>query len=191
MADAPAPPKKGSKLKKVLIGFVVVIGVFAGVVALQPNEFKVARSLAISAPPAAVFAHVNDLRKWEGWSPWAKLDPAMKQTYEGAPSGTGAASSWAGNDKVGEGRMTVTESRPSELIRIKLEFVKPFEGTSTSEFAFKPEGDKTSVTWTMEGKNNFIGKAFCLFVDMDKTAGADFERGLAQLKAVSESASPK
>ena len=191
MADAPAPPKKGSKLKKVLIGFVVVIGVFAVVVALQPDEFKVSRALVISAPPAAVFAQVNDLRKWEGWSPWTKLDPAMKQTYEGPPSGTGAVTTWAGNDKVGEGRMTVTESRPSELIRIKLEFLKPFEGTSTTEFAFKADGDKTSVTWTMQGRNNFVAKAICLFMDMDKTAGGDFEKGLAQLKAVSESAATK
>ena len=178
-------------LMKSLIGLVLLVVVFVGLVALRPSEFRVERSAVVSAPPAVVFAQVNDLHKWEAWSPWVKLDPAAKLSYDGSPAGPGAGFAWAGNHKVGEGRMTVTESRPSELIRIKLEFLKPFEGTSTAEFAFKADGDKTSVTWTMEGRNNFVAKAICMFMDMDKTAGGDFEKGLAQLKGVSESAAPK
>ncbi len=102
-------------IKKILIGLAVIVVVFAVIVALQPSEFRVARSATISAPPPAVFAQVNDLHKWEAWNPYAKLDPAMKQTYEGAPAGTGAIYTWAGNNEVSEGRMTLTESRPSDL----------------------------------------------------------------------------
>ncbi len=186
MAEAPATPKKGSMLKKVLIGIVVVIAGFLAVVAIQPAEFRITRSATISAPPAAVFAQVDDFHKWEAWSPWEKIDPQMKRTYEGAPSGTGAVYGWVGNSEVGEGKMTVTESRPGELVRIRLDFIKPFAATNTAEFAFKPEGGGTSVTWSMEGKKNFVSKAFCLFVNMDRMVGGQFEKGLAQMKSVVE-----
>jgi hypothetical protein len=186
MAEAPASPKKGSMLKKILIGIIVVIGGFLIVVALQPAEFRVARSATISAPASAVFAQVNDFHNWDAWSPWAKLDPQMKQTYEGAPSGTGAVYTWAGNKDVGEGRMTMTESRPSELVRIRLDFLKPFEGTNIAEFAFKAEGSQTAVTWSMEGKKNFVSKAICMFMNMDRMLGGQFEKGLAQMKTVVE-----
>jgi uncharacterized protein YndB with AHSA1/START domain len=177
--------------KKILIGVAVIVAVFVGVVAIQPSEFRIARTATISAPAAVVFAQVNDFHKWEAWSPWEKLDPTMKKTFEGAAAGSGAIYSWAGNSEVGEGRMAITESRPNELIGIKLEFLKPFAATNTTEFAFKPEGDQTAVTWSMFGKNNFMSKAFGLFMNMDKMIGADFETGLAQLKMVAEAAPVK
>jgi hypothetical protein len=175
-------------LKKILIALAVIVIVFAVIVALQPSEYRVARSATIAAPAPAVFAQVNDFHKWEAWSPWAKLDPAMKQTYEGALAGTGAVYTWSGNNQVGEGRMTLTESRPNEFVRIKLEFLKPFASTAASEFAFKPEGNQTAVTWSMAGKNNFMAKAFGLFMNMDKMIGGDFEKGLARMKSVVEAA---
>jgi len=178
-------------LKKIGVTILVIILLFLIVVALQPGDFRVARSVTIAAPPEVVFAQVNDLKKWETWSPWVKMDPAMKQTYEGPPSGTGATSRWAGNNQVGEGRMTITESRPNELIRFSLEFFKPMSGTSTAEFNFVPGGNQTTVTWSMTGRNNFIAKAFCLFMNMDKMVGGQFEKGLAQLKANAEAAAAK
>lgn len=119
-------------LKKILIAAVILIAGFAVVVALQPSQFHVERTTTIAAPPAAVFAHVDDLHKWEAWSPWAKLDRAAKIGYEGAPAGKDAAFTWAGNDKVGEGRMTIVESRPAELVDVKVDFTRPFEGTNSS-----------------------------------------------------------
>ena len=113
----------------------------------------------------------------------------MKLTFEGPPAGTGAIYHWSGNNKVGEGRMTITESRPSDLVRIKLEFIKPFASTADTEFTFKPETNQTAVTWSMAGKKNFMSKAFGLFVNMDKLIGGDLEKGLAQLKTVVEGSS--
>jgi hypothetical protein len=175
-------------LKKVLIAAAVLVALFVIIVALQPSEFRVARSATIAAPPPAVFAQVNDFHKWEAWNPWGKIDPAMKHTYEGAPAGIGAIYSWAGNNEVGEGRMTIAESRPSDLIRINLEFFKPFAGNSTAEFTFKPEGDRTIVTWSMTGNNNFMAKAIHLFMNMDKMIGGQFDKGLASMKSVAETA---
>ncbi|MCI0639368.1 MAG: SRPBCC family protein [Gemmataceae bacterium] len=170
----------------ILIALAVIIIGFIVVVAMQPAEFRIVRTGTISAPTSAVFAEVNDFHKWQAWSPWEKLDPALKRTYEGSSVGTGAIYSWVGNKKVGEGRMTIIESRPSDLIRIKLEFLKPFKATNTTDFSFKPEGNQTVVTWDMTGKNNFIAKAFCMFMNMDKMVGGDFEKGLANMKSVVE-----
>src|SRR5262249_6149457 len=140
---------------------------------------------------ADVFAQVNDFHRWAAWSPWAKLDPNAKNTFEGPSEGTGSVFRWAGNNEVGEGSMTITESKPHERVRIRLDFVKPYEGTSDAEFTFRPEGNQTAVTWSMEGKNNFIGKAICLFMNMDKMVGGKFDEGLVSLKAAAESGKAK
>lgn len=177
-------------LKKILIIFALAVAAFLIAAAMQPADFRVTRSATLSAQPAAVFEHVNDLHKWNDWSPWAKLDPAAKNTFEGPASGVGAVFRWAGNHEVGEGSMTITESRPLELIRIKLEFVKPFAATNTTEFVFKPAGDQTEVTWSMSGTNNFTGKCMSLVMNCDKMVGGMFEKGLANMAAVVE-AKPK
>jgi hypothetical protein len=170
----------------VLLGLTAVILVLVVIVAFQPADFRITRSAAMSAPASDVFAQVNDFHKWQAWSPWEKQDPNLRRTYEGAPAGTGAIYSWAGNKQVGEGRMTLVESRPSDLIKIKLEFLRPFKATNTAEFTFKPEGSQTMVTWSMSGTKNFIFKAFGLFMNMDKMVGGDFEKGLANMKAMVE-----
>ncbi len=173
-------------LIKVLIALAAIIIVLVVVVAMQPSEFRVARTANISAPAPAVFAQVNDFHRWQAWSPWARLDPVMKQTFEGAPAGTGAVYTWAGNHEVGEGRTTITESRANDLIRIKLEFVRPFASTNTAEFTFKPEGTQTAVTWSLIGEKNFMAKAVHLVMNMDKMVGGQFEEGLARMKSVVE-----
>jgi hypothetical protein len=170
----------------ILIGIAAIVALFVGVVAMQPPDFRVARTTKIAAPASAVFTQVNDFHNWNAWNPWGKIDPEMKQTYEGASEGVGAIYSWVGNGHVGSGRMTITESRPSDLIRIKLEFLKPFAATNTAEFTLQPEGDKTALTWSMAGKKNFMTKAFHLFMDMDKMIGGQFETGLADIKAIAE-----
>ena len=175
-------------LTTILILLAVIVTVVILVVAMQPSEFCVARSATMSAPAPAVFAQVNDFHKWEAWNPWGKIDPAIKQTYEGAPAGVGAIYSWIGNNQVGEGRMTITESRPNDLIRIKLEFYKPFAATNTAEFTFKPAGNQTAVTWSMTGNKNFMAKAIHLFMSMDKMIGGQFDKGLASMKSLVEGA---
>jgi hypothetical protein len=145
-------------LKKVLIALAALAVVFVGYVAMQPSEFRVVRSATVAAPTPDVFAQVNNFHNWQAWSPWAKLDPGAKATFGGPPAGPGAVFTWAGNDKIGEGRMTLTESHPTDLVKVKVEFVKPFEGTNTTEFTFKPQGDQTAVTWSMAGHNNFVAQ---------------------------------
>lgn len=177
-------------LPYLLLALVLVVVLFLIVAAMQPAEFRLSRSASIAAPPATVFAQVNDLHNWEAWSPWAKLDPTMKTVHAGAPAGAGAIYSWTGNSKVGAGRMTILESRVPDLVRIKLEFLKPFTATNTTEFTFAPQGGSTGVTWSMVGTNNFMAKAFGLIVNCEKMVGRDFEKGLAQLKSIVEAPQP-
>jgi uncharacterized protein YndB with AHSA1/START domain len=173
-------------LKFILIGLAAVVIVFLIVAAFQPADFRITRSATIAAPPAAVFEQINDFHRWDAWSPWAKLDPNAKNSFDGPPAGVGAGFAWAGNKEVGEGRMTITESRPGELVRMKLEFLKPFAATNVAEFTLKPEGNGTVVTWSMSGTNGFMAKCVGLVVNCDKMVGGQFEKGLANMKAIVE-----
>jgi carbon monoxide dehydrogenase subunit G len=186
--SSPTKPKCIGKsiIKGVLLGLVALIAVLAIVIAMRPDDFKVSRSVTMAATPAAVFAQVNDFHNWEAWSPWAKTDLNAKCTYEGGSSGEGAIFRWDGNSDVGAGSMTILESQPSDRIHIKLDFIRPFAGTNDVEFTFKPAGDKTEVTWSMAGKNGFMGKAIGLFMDCEKMVGDQYEKGLANMQAIVE-----
>lgn len=180
--------RQKSLLKTILIALAAMMGIFLIVVAVQPSQFRVTRSILVDAAPAAVFPHVNQLKNWEAWNPWGQVDPNMKLTYDGPAAGVGASYAWVGNKDVGEGRATITESRTNELVQLRLEFFKPMAGVSTVAFSFKPRGTQTEVTWLMTGENNYLAKALCLFMNMDKMIGGQFEKGLASLKAAAETA---
>jgi hypothetical protein len=173
----------------VIIIIVAVIALFVVVVATRPAPFHLERSISVAAPPAEVFVEVNDFRRWAAWSPWEKMDPEMKKTFSGAATGTGARYAWVGNSKVGEGRMTIDESVEPSLVKLTLEFLKPWQATNVTTFSFVSDAAGTRVTWAMDGKHTgFVPKAFALVVSMDKLVGRDFERGLAALKTVAERA---
>ena len=173
------------KHMSILIVILVLLSIFA-VVAMQPAQFAVSRSILIDAARAEVFPHVNNLRQWENWSPWAKLDPNAKSEFEGAQEGIGALMRWDGNKDVGQGSMEIIESIPAEFIKFQLIFLKPMAATNYATFRFDVDNDMTKVTWTMTGHNNFAAKAVGLVMNCDKMIGGYFEQGLASLKAVAE-----
>ena len=168
--------------KKILAILLVLVFAFGGFVAYRPSIYKVERSVVVRAPAAEVYARVADLTKFEAWSPWAKLDPAMKVDFTGTPGTVGSSYHWKGNDKVGEGRMTITGLTPDRQVLIKLEFLKPWEQTSVATYDIVPDPSGTKVTWSMSGQHDFVGKLFAVFMDMDKMVGPDFEKGLNSLK---------
>ncbi|MCY2967547.1 MAG: SRPBCC family protein [Planctomycetota bacterium] len=173
----------------VVVALLTVLVLF---IATRPAGFRIERSAVIKAPPAAVFSLINDFHQWVHWSPWEKLDATMQKTFTGPPAGAGASYSWHGNKQVGEGRMTLLKSEPDRSIHIKLEFLKPFVATNDTVFEFAPVDGGTRVVWGMEGKRDFMMKAFCLVMNMDKMVGKDFENGLANLdKAAQEQATAK
>lgn len=176
-------------MKQVLVSvgiIAVVVGGFATFVGMQPTQFKIERSIAVAAPAENVFPLINDHHNSLLWSPWDKLDPEMKKHFEGPASGVGSIYSWEGNEKVGAGRITIMESLPNQKVSSKLENFKPMESTSTTELTLTPKGAGTEVRWALIGQKSYMDKFFCLFMNMDKVIGPDFEKGLAQLKTLAE-----
>jgi carbon monoxide dehydrogenase subunit G len=184
----PEATEESSMIRRILLVLLAAVAAFAAYVAAQPAAYTVERAKAIDAPPAKVFAHIDDFRKWQAWSPWAKRDPQAKAIFEGPLSGKGAIFKWSGNDEVGEGQMTIVDSRPAESVRIKLTFVKPFEDSADVGFDLKREGEGTAVTWRITGENGFLERAIMTLmrIDLERMIGADYEQGLASLKSVVE-----
>jgi hypothetical protein len=172
-----------------MLGFFLVVFYFgaaliAAAIILQPDWFVVTRSAIIDAPPHKVFAQINDLRNWESWSPWAKLDPQAQTRYTGPSEGPGAAFEWSGNKKVGAGRLTIVNCQADQGVDMKLEMQKPFAASNDVSFTLTPEGDSTKVTWSMSGRNTLLSKAINLIVNRDRMVGGQFEQGLANLNAI-------
>lgn len=172
-------------IKKIAIVIVVALAAVLGYAATRPDTFRVQRTISIKAPPAKILAQVNNFHDWSSWSPYEKLDPAMKRTFSGAASGPGAAYAWDGNGDAGAGRMEIKETSPSKTV-IKLDFSKPFESSNVAEFSIDTQGESSNVTWSMYGPAPYISKVMGLFFNMDSMIGKDFEAGLANLKAVAE-----
>lgn len=169
------------------IGLVLLVIAAIFVLALtKPNTFRVERSITINTSPEKIAALINDFHQWNAWSPWAKLDPAMKTTYSGPASGPRAVYEWEGSSKVGKGRMEILSVEPQKT-SIKLDFLKPFEGHNIADFVLEPQGSSTRVNWIMYGPLNLIpGKLMSVFTTMDKMIGPDFDKGLANMKTAAE-----
>jgi uncharacterized protein YndB with AHSA1/START domain len=171
-------------LRKVLVGVALVVGFLVAFIATRPSHFVIERSATLPAPPAVVFARLADFGKWSAWSPWERMDPAMKRTFSGEPASVGHAYGWVGNDEVGEGRMTIVSLTPPARVEIRLEFLKPMKATNATVFTVEPEGTGSRVTWAMSGTQGFVMKAIGLVMNMDKVVGKDFEQGLSNLADV-------
>jgi carbon monoxide dehydrogenase subunit G len=171
------------KIALVLLLLIVAVLIYA---ATRPDSFRVERSAQVKAPPEKIYPLIADFHGWSAWSPWEKLDPAMKRTFSGAAQGQGAVYEWSGNSEVGTGRMEITGASAPSQVTIQLDFLKPFEGHDVSEFALAPQGDGTNVTWSMHGPSPYVSKLMGIFFNMDKMIGGDFDRGLSNLKAAAE-----
>jgi hypothetical protein len=170
----------------VAVVLVVAVAALLGFAAMKPDTFRIQRAASIKAPAEKIFTLINDFHNWGSWSPWEKMDPALKRTYSGAASGTGAVYEWVGNKQVGQGRMEIAGASSPSKVTIKLDFIKPFKAHNTAEFTLQTQGDSTNVTWAMEGRQPFMFKVMSLFFSMDKMIGKDFEAGLANMKSLTE-----
>ena len=173
-------------LKKIAIGLAAIVAIILAMAAMQPNSFNVKRTIAIKAPADKIVPLISDFHQWATWSPWEHLDPNMQRHFSGAASGVGAIYEWEGNSATGQGRMEVTGVNVPASVTIKLDFIKPIEGHNNTEFTLATQGDTTAVTWTMTGPATFMSKIMGVFVSMDSMVGKDFEKGLANMKAVAE-----
>ncbi|MCB9666353.1 MAG: SRPBCC family protein [Alphaproteobacteria bacterium] len=178
-------------VRNVLIAALVLLGVLVVVVMLQPSELRVVRSAHVAAPPEVVFDQLDDFVAWQRWSPWQDLDPQMQKEVGGPESGVGAWYTWSGNEDVGQGRMEILSATAPERVVWDLQFLSPWEARNTTTIEIDPDGEGSTVRWTMTGPQAFMAKAAGLFMDMDAMIGADFERGLGRLDAVARDEAAK
>jgi hypothetical protein len=181
--------------KKVALGvlgaFVLAIVVVLSLAAGKPDTLHIERSLVMQATPAHVLPYTNDFTKFVTWIPWTELDPNQTTEFSEPPSGVGAWSTWSGNDAVGSGRMELLSVEPNAVVH-KLDFIEPFANTAESTLSMKPAGEgKVEVTWALDQDAGFASKIMCVFVDMDKMLGADFEKGLTKLQKLVEADAAK
>jgi hypothetical protein len=171
-----------------IMAIVVVVLIAAVLIyaATKPDTFRVQRSAAIKASPEKIFPLINDLHSFNTWNPYAKKDPNAKGSYSGPASGTGAAHEFEGNKDVGKGNIEILESSPSSKVTMALNMLSPFEAHNIVEFTLEPVGETTNVRWAIHGPMPFMSKVMCLFFDMDRMVGKDFEQGLSDLKATAE-----
>lgn len=110
------------------------------------------------------------------------MEPTATKTYSEPATGVGAWYAWQG-EQTGSGRMEIISISPTR-VDYGLHFTAPMEDTATVHFDFVPESaTRTSVTWSMEGEQSFMGRVMGLFVSMDSMIGGDFEQGLLNLSS--------
>lgn len=154
-----------------------------------PVPYRVSRTIRIAASPETVLRELVDFRRWRDWSPWEGVDPEMDRSYSGPPSGVGSAYAWEGNKEAGAGSMRITGVQEPGRVDIALRFDKPFPADNDFRFDLDAEdgGAATMVTWTMSGEHTGVMRLLGRVMSMDTMVGKDFEKGLTQLKELTES----
>lgn len=163
----------------------LAIAVVLILAAKKPDEFRVARSASIQAPPEKIAPYINDLRRHVEWSPWEKMDPGMMRSFSGSPAGVGQHYNWDSKKDVGAGSLEITEITAAKT-KMNLDFTRPFKCNNFVEFRFEPKGEATEVTWAMNGVTPFVAKIMHVFCNAEKMCGDAFTRGLSDLKLLAE-----
>jgi uncharacterized protein YndB with AHSA1/START domain len=176
-------------LRGLFFGLLGLVALFFVTGLFLPQAAHVERSMTTTASPATVYGLVDGFKRFNEWSPWASLDPATKYTYSGPETGVGARMEWtSANPDVGNGSQEVIDVEPGQRVTNKLDF--GMDNPTTATISLVPEGTGTRVTWTLDTdvSGSLIGRYFGLA--LDRMVGPDYEKGLAQLKAVAESTTP-
>jgi uncharacterized protein YndB with AHSA1/START domain len=172
--------------KKIGLALLAIVVVFLGYAGTRSPDYRVSREVTINAPVEKVFPYLNNSKLSEKWGPWAEMDPASKMEYSGPESGVGARTSWDSKTDLGTGSATIVESVPNQRVGIRIEYTKPMQMIQDSAYIVKASGNQSVVTWSVTGKNSFLGRVMCMFMDMDKMVGGMFEKGLSKLKGIVE-----
>lgn len=172
-------------IKRILLGIVGLVAILAVISQFLPGEVHVERQITINAAPEAVFPFVNSPKMTEKWSPWLERDPKTIVKYEGPAAGVGAKMAWqSDNREVGVGNLEIVESASNSLVRVALVFEG--QGNATASYMLKDTGGGTELVWGFDtelGRNpvaRYMGMMF------ENWIGADYERGLENLKKVVE-----
>lgn len=172
-------------LKRLLAILLVLVLLLVAVAFLLPREVAFARSAVIDAPASEIFPLVNSMQETAKWSPWMGRDPEIELAYSGPTEGVGNRLAWRSeNPQVGSGTQVITLSEPDSRVETDLDFGAM--GTAAARFELAEEGSSTKVTWGFVTDTGFNPIARWMGLKMDDWVGADYELGLANLKALVE-----
>lgn len=173
-------------LKITLIGIAALLATYLLFCFIGISKFNVSRTVVINASPSQVFAQINDYKNWPAWSPWAMRDKNMTNEYTGEGGTLGHKNTWKSKTE-GSGSQEIVEIRNNEYIKSKLVFTD-WDGETFTELLLKPEGEKTAITWTMNGSEfPFMARGFMYLMGGNKMIEEDYDAGLANLKKLVES----
>ncbi|MBL4586919.1 MAG: SRPBCC family protein [Flavobacteriales bacterium] len=171
-------------LKYLIILLVFLAGVWLVMCAIAPSSLELERSVSINTSSSVVYSQVSCLDQWPNWSPWAEMDPEMKNTYSDDPCGKNASVSWTG-EKAGAGTQTIVEATANSYLKTSLEFDD--RGLNYSEWNLSEADGATTVTWNFLGAETpFMMRGMNLV--MKGFLEEAYENGLAKLKKVCEAA---
>jgi hypothetical protein len=171
---------------KIILGLGIIVGLFLIYVAMQPEIYMVSRSVTINAPAEKIFPYLNNSRLIKQWSDWSEIDPQAKMAFDGPETGVGAKTSWQDGKQLGTGSATIVNSIPNQQVDIKLSYVKPMVMEQDATYLLTSQGNQSVMTWKVTGKNGFMGRLMCVFMNMDKMVGGMFEKFLGNLKTIVE-----
>jgi uncharacterized protein YndB with AHSA1/START domain len=175
-------------LKGILLGIVAFVAILLVAALFVKGDYKVEREITINKPKQQVFEYVKLLKNQDNFSKWAGMDPNMKKEYKGVDGAPGFVSAWDSDNKdVGKGEQEIKSIKEGERIDYELRFIKPMESTEAAYITTEPVSEtQTKVKWGFSGKMTYPTNLMCLFMDMDKMVGPDFETGLGNLKNILE-----
>ncbi len=172
-------------LKWLGIIILIIIALFLIIPLFLQSNFHVERSTVVEKPVNVVFQTAIDMNQRAKWDPWIEMEPEAKMNVQMTPEVIGSGYSWKG-EIIGEGKITINEFVPNELIKSKIEFIAPQSMESDVIWNFMELDEGTKIIWAFEGTLSYpIEKWFGLF--MDNTLGSQFEKGLSNFKSLVES----
>jgi len=124
----------------ILLALIIIVGSF-----FIPSTFHYSYTGDVKATPEQVYEQVNELKNWEHWSYWNRMDTAMHVEFSTPSSGINAYYTWTSQNKdVGSGKLTITESIPYSVVKTHLDFEE--WGGGDADYYIKKTATGTQLT---------------------------------------------
>ncbi|QCK14742.1 SRPBCC family protein [Mangrovivirga cuniculi] len=161
--------------------FLAILLALALTIVFAPSNVKLERIVSVKASPEEIYPHISDLKKFNEWSPWYKLDPNAKYSFIGSGHGIGSIMKWESKERdVGNGQMEIIEIKPNESVTMEMYFGQD-DVPAYATLALSPINPaETEVSWNFEAEMTGFSKLFGLM--METMLGPSYEEGLNNLK---------
>jgi hypothetical protein len=176
-------------IKRTLFVLLSIVALILIIALFIDTEYHVERSVSINKPSKEVFTYISHLKNQDDYSVWASMDPNMKKWYKGTDGTVGFVSYWdSKKEDVGAGEQEIKGIQQGKRVDFEIRFKRPYKSTAAAYMTTDAKGENTTtVEWGIDGTTPYPWNFFCLFMDMDKMIGDDFDKGLKGMKQKLES----